>query len=78
MKTGPDATVPPKTSPGAQNMKTRPNDLGTTENESESAKTRKRDTTPPVPSKMSTRALEMKTENDPLGKAENESGSEKK
>jgi hypothetical protein len=38
MKKGSTPSVPPKTSPGAQNMKTGPNALGTAEHESERAK----------------------------------------
>jgi hypothetical protein len=38
MKTGTDASVPPKTCPGAENMKTGKDALGTIENESVSAK----------------------------------------
>jgi hypothetical protein len=37
-KQNPTTSIPPKTSPGAQNMKTEPDALGTAETESESAK----------------------------------------
>jgi hypothetical protein len=38
MEKGPDALVPPKTSPGVHNMKMGPDALGTTENEPGRAK----------------------------------------
>jgi hypothetical protein len=83
-KRDPTLSVPPKTSPGAQNMKTGPNALGTVENMSSSGKQengtrrpryrRKRDETPSVPPKMRPDAQNMKMRPDALGTAENESG----
>jgi hypothetical protein len=77
-------SVPPKTSPGAQNMKTGPvglstaedtgpDALGTAENESR-RKTWKRDPTPSIPPKSCLGAQNMKTGPDALDTAENESG----
>jgi hypothetical protein len=54
-KRDPTPSVHPKTSPSAQNIKTRPDALGTAENESE-RNTWKRNPTPSVPPKMSSGA----------------------
>jgi hypothetical protein len=71
-KRDPTPSVPPKTSPTTQNMKTGPDALGTAENESGLAK---RDPTPSILPKMSPGAQNMKTGPDTLDAAENESGS---
>jgi hypothetical protein len=65
--------VPPKTSPGTQNVSTGPDTLGTAENESGSAK---RDYTPSVPSKTSSGTQNKKTGPDASNTAENESGTQ--
>jgi hypothetical protein len=57
-------------SPGAENVKTRHDSLGTAENES-GRKTLKLDPTPSVPPKTSLGAQNMKTGPDALGTAEN-------
>jgi hypothetical protein len=55
-------------------MKIGPDYLGTAENESESAKHKKREPTPSVPPKTSPRAQNMKKGPDALGTVENEFG----
>jgi hypothetical protein len=77
-------TIPPKTNPGAQNMKMGPDALDTAENMTGSEKhehgkerpryRRKWDPTPTVPPKMSPGAQHIVTGPDALGTAENESG----
>jgi hypothetical protein len=52
---------------GRQNMKTGPDALGTAENESGSAKTGKRDSTPWLEPKISPGAQNMKTRRNALG-----------
>jgi hypothetical protein len=69
--------VPSKTSPGAQNMKTRPDALGTVGNDSESAK-HENGKRPLQYRRKRVRAQNMKTGPDALGTAENESGHAKK
>jgi hypothetical protein len=59
---------------GAQNMKTRPNALGTVENGSEIAKHEKLD---PMLSVQPKKTQNMKTIHDALGTAESRSGREK-
>jgi hypothetical protein len=71
MKTGPTPSVPPKTSPGAQNIETRPDALGNVQNDSGRGK---RDPTPSVTPKMSLGAQNMKMGTDALCTTENESG----
>jgi hypothetical protein len=62
MKTEPDThSAPLKISPEAQKMKTRPEAVGTAENESGACKTRKRNPTHTVLLKMSQGAQNMKT-----------------
>jgi hypothetical protein len=73
-KRDPTHSVPPKMSPGVQNMKTGPDAVGTVENEFEHAKIWKQDPTPVVPPKTTPRAQVMKTAPDALGTVENESG----
>jgi hypothetical protein len=64
-------------SSGAQNMKTGPGAIGIAQNESESAKLEKWDTTPSVPPKTSPGAQNKKMGPDALGTVENEFGSAK-
>jgi hypothetical protein len=65
--------VPPKTCLGAQNLKMRPNALGTDENDP-GAQNVKMGPGTPVPPKMSRGVQNMKTGPDALGIAENEPG----
>jgi hypothetical protein len=60
MKFGPRASVSPKTRPRVQNMKIRPDALGTAENGYGTAKTRKLDPTTSVPPKKSPESQDMK------------------
>jgi hypothetical protein len=66
----PMPSVPSETSPGAQNMKTGPDALGTIEKLVRARKIRKRDPTPSVQSKSSQGAQNMKTETSALGTIE--------
>jgi hypothetical protein len=75
MKTRSDVPVPPKTGLGAQNLKTGPDALGTTEIGSESTKHENWTLAPSVPSKMGPGVQNMKNELVALGTAENESKS---
>jgi hypothetical protein len=76
MKQDPTPSVPPKTSTGAQNIKTGPEALGTAENETRSPKHEKGADTIGT-AETSQGAQKKKTGPDALGTAENMSGSEK-
>jgi hypothetical protein len=73
-KRDPTPSVPPKTCPGAQNLKTGAVALGTAEPESGCAKHENWVPTPSVPPKRSLGTQNKKTGPDALGTAEDESG----
>jgi hypothetical protein len=76
LKRDPTASVPPKMSSGAQNMKTVQDTFGTVEKESKSSQHEKGTRRPRYPLKTSPGAQNMKYGPDDLGTAENEFDSE--